>query len=332
MRTWILLGAAVAALVAATGATGASTTTSATTSATAASGTPGIYVDTAGWPTLSVSVVAPHASTSAPRVLENGIPVTLESASNVGRAKSTAIVVDHSQSMHGEALRNAVAAAKALLASRRPGERMAVYSAASKAVQLTPFSKSSGDGIKALDGIRVDKTYGTRLYDAVQLAVADLKHQPGPRLVLVVTDGQDTTSRADISETAGAAASDGVKVYPVAINSATYLPRTLLRLARATGGSFFGTATRASATASAGIASDVRRTWQLAYSTTANQGDTVNVEVEQPHAKPIVTAVKLPGAPPGHSSFARNGVIALVILLLIAVVVIVYRAVNPKNP
>lgn len=326
MRMRALIGAALTALAAGATAVAAASATP------PSNATPGVYVDTAGWPTLSVSVVVPRASSTPPKLLENGIPVKLESASNVGQARSTAVVFDHSQSMHGVALRNAVAAARQLLTDRRPGDRMAVYSAASKAVQLTPFSTTAAEGIGALNGIHIDKVYGTRLYDAILLAVADLKHQPAPRLVLVVTDGQDTTSRAGIAETAAAASSGGVKVYPVAINNATYLPNTLLRLARATSGSFFGTATRTSATASAGIASDVRRTWQLTYSTTAKQGATVNLEVEQPHAKVVEATVTLPGTPPAHSNLAKNGVIALVVLLLIAVVFIVYRALTPKRP
>jgi von Willebrand factor type A domain len=329
MRVPVLLGTALAAMVAATGSTGATTTTA---PVRPASGNPAVYVDTAASPTLSVSVVVPLATTTPPKLLENGIPVKLESASNVGEAKSTAIIVDHSQSMHGEALRNAVAAARQLLTHRRPGDRIAVYSAASKALRLTGFSTSPAAGIRALEGIRLDKVYGTRDYDAVLMAVADLKRQPGPgKLVLLVTDGQDTTSRAGIAETAAAASSAGVKVYPVAISSATYLPNTLLRLARATSGAFFGTGTRSSATASAGIASDIRRTWQLTYSTPADQGATLNLEIVQPHAKPLSATATLPGTPPGHSSLAENGVIGLVILLLIGVIVIIYRTVNPKR-
>ena len=111
------------------------------------------------------------------------------------------------------------------------------------------------------------------------LAANALKHQPGARKVIfVVTDGQGTTGTAGIGEAAAAATAAHASVYPVMIDSATYLPRTLRELSRATQGAFLGAETRSGSTDYAAIAADARRTWRILYNTTAKPGSTIEVK------------------------------------------------------
>ena len=67
----------------------------------------------------------------------------------------------------------------------------------------------------------------------------------------------------------------GVTVYPIGIESPSFKPAPLKRLASETGGRYSGAAGTASLQAIyAALAQELRRTWQLTYFTTARPGDT----------------------------------------------------------
>jgi von Willebrand factor type A domain len=278
-------------------------------------------VDAVTWPTLAVSVVLPRESNSQPRLFENGSPVSLLYASNVGGASTVALAVDHSQSMHGQALRSAVAVARRLLADKRAADRIAVFAIGSKAVQLAGFSRSTGVADAALGQIRLDRHYGTALYDGVALAARALQRERGrDKVLIVVTDGQETTSRASISDAAAAAADANVAVYPVAIENLTYKPGTLDTLARATRGAFFGQLTRAAPDDYAAIAADIRRTWRIDYTTAARPGDTVTLRIVQAGSPPVITRVTIPRDGTTRSFLSRNVVVLLALAVVGAIV------------
>jgi hypothetical protein len=287
-----------------------------------------IFIDTAAWPTIAVSVVLPRATTTPPLVYENGLPVKLSGAVNVGRADTALIAVDHSQSMRGAALRAARGVALQLLLDRQHDERMSVIAIASKAVRLAPFSRSSGAGEKALSKLRLDRRYGTALYDGVVLAANALKHQPGShKVIFLVTDGQGTTGTAGIGEAAAAASTAHVSVYPVMIDSATYLPRTLRELSRATQGAFLGAETRSGSTDYAAIASDVRRTWRILYTTTAKPGSTISLKVAEPQAAAVTASAVIPGKAPTKPILKSHGLViaGIVIFIILSIVFLISR-------
>jgi hypothetical protein len=287
-----------------------------------------IFIDTAAWPTIAVSVVLPRASTTPPTVFENGLRVKLVSAVNVGRADAAVVAVDHSLSMRGKALRTARGVAGALLLDRQPGERIAVVAIASKAVKLAPFSRTSRARERAIGKITVDRRYGTALYDGVVLAANALSHQAGARKVIfLVTDGQGTTGTAGIAEAAAATALARATVYPVMIDSATYLPRGLRELSRATQGAFLGAETRSGSTDYTAIASDVRRTWRLVYTTTATPGSTVAVKIAEPGAAAVTASTVMPGKAPTKSIFKGHAVVlgGIAIFIIVSLVFLASR-------
>jgi hypothetical protein len=280
-----------------------------------------IHVDTEAYPTLGVSVVLPHESASPPRVFENGRLVSIRYARAVGRASTIALAVDHSQSMHGQALHNAVAVARRLLADKRPGDRIALFAIGSKAVQLTDFSRSSLAAEKALGRLAVDGHYGTALYDGVVLAARALQRERArDKVLILVTDGQETTSQAGFGDAATAAGAGNFPVYPVAIADVAYKGEELSGLARATRGVFFGAATGPSRTNYRAIAADLRRTWRLEYTTTARVGDAITLRVVQSGSPPQIASVTI-----GHASAKKSFpfvAVALVLGVLAAVVVL----------
>jgi hypothetical protein len=326
MRGATRLGAGVAAILVAASAAGSATAVPASTS---------IFVDTAAWPTIAISVVLPGTSTARPVLFENGFHVRIVGASNVGRADAVAVAVDHSQSMRGAALHTAIGVAKALVSDRTRGDRMGVFAIASRATQLAPFSRTPRAGERALAKVRVDKRYGTALYDGIVLAADRLGHVPGKRRVIfLLTDGQGTTGTADIEQAAAAAAAADVSVYPVMIDSATYLPRSLRELSRATHGAFLGAETRSGSTNYSAIASDVRRTWRIVYMTKATAGSTITLKVQQPGGGAVTTSATMPGKAPGKSLLRGNGWAVVAILVIVGafmLVLVVARKPMPRD-
>jgi len=89
---------------------------------------------------------------------------------------------------------------------------------------------------------------GTSLYDAIYLAVNQkLNGQDGRRVVILITDGDDNSSRVSMTETLEAAQRNFVTVYGISTNSAAFFgskeqergDKTLKKFAEETGGKSF---------------------------------------------------------------------------------------------
>ena len=103
----------------------------------------------------------------------------------------------------------------------------AVVAFGSRAVQLSPFSASTAEADDALRTLTVDKANGTALYDALQLSANALDAQDGrSRVVVLLTDGKDVSSKVSLANALATAHSAATLVYPIAIggNSATTAP------------------------------------------------------------------------------------------------------------
>jgi von Willebrand factor type A domain len=195
-------------------------------------------LDTSTPPSVRLTVVTSSPSRRSPRVLENGSPVAGLIAINLARDKKIVLAVDHSQSMHGQALRDAARAAQRFIALSSSGDQFAVVTFASRTTVEAGFG-SSGDAGAALDGLEVDPVYGTTLYDAVVRGSRLLASTgAGGRVMVVVTDGQETTSHASLAQAIRTARRAHVAVNPVAIETATLSPAPLRRLASRTGGAY----------------------------------------------------------------------------------------------
>jgi tight adherence protein B len=237
-------------------------------------------LDVSGYPTVKVSVVTPTPSSSAPRVRENGEPVVGVKAQNLARAKSVELAIDISRSMEGTAFANAVAAARSFVASKSPADRIAVIGFGRRALRLTGFSSSTIDADAALGSLAVDGKQGTALYDAVALGSRSLAAEPLPgRVLIVLTDGDDTTSRATLQRAAREARNAGVTVYTIGIEGEGFSPAALQELARESGGAYFPAASSAAIDAAyRSIAEQLRRTWRITYLSSATPGETVRLE------------------------------------------------------
>jgi tight adherence protein B len=254
--------------------------------------------DTGSFPVLRVSVLTSEPSSQAPTLRENGLPVRIDRAENLGAEKSVVLAIDRSQSMRGAPLANAIAAARGFLAAKPAADRLAVASFATKPMMLTDFSTERSDLDGALRAIMVDPVQGTTLYDAIVRASNMLASEPlEARVIIAVTDGNETRSSASLTDAISAARKAGTAIYVVAIESPKFNPAPLRKLAKDTGGAYHGTASSAALGAEyAAIASELRRTWRLDYATAARPGETVFLEATWNTEKSVPEPLALPSS------------------------------------
>jgi Ca-activated chloride channel homolog len=109
-----------------------------------------------------------------------------------------------------------------------------------------PFSGNRDQLIRALGDL--DFGYPTRLYDAVDYSITQLEPVEGRKVVLVFTDGEDTSSKVDAGDVNVRARAQEVMIYSVGLENdyfngaqrvRTTVDRGLRRLSDETGGGFF---------------------------------------------------------------------------------------------
>ena len=262
------------------------------------------HASATNFPHVELTVVAPSSTQTPPKIRENGRPVAGLDATNLGEHKSVILAVDRSRSMLGKPLADATAAARAFVAAKPATDRIAVTTFATQAFALTGFSTSTIDADGALRTMSVDPVEGTKLYDDVVLSARMLAGEPLPaRIIILVTDGQETESKATLDDAIKAAKSAGVNVFVIGIESPRFKPEPLQRLADATNGTYYGTAsTEALADVYTSIAEDLRRTWQLDYVTSARPGDRLDLVVELPGGEGLTAHLTAPGNAPSATA------------------------------
>jgi tight adherence protein B len=255
-------------------------------------------VDLSSYPDLRVSVVTSQKTSGAPRLTENGNPVPIKLAQNLGRAKSVVLALDRSRSMQGQPLTDAVAAARAFVAAKAPGDRVAIVGFGSRAVELTRLSSSTIDAVDALRSMPVDPKEGTALYDAVVSASRVLGKESLPgRVIIVLTDGRDVSSTATLQQASKEARDAGASVYTIAIESPQFSPDPLRSLSKETGGAYRGAASSAGLGRQyAAVADELRRTWQVTYATSARPGDDATLRAYAAGSASKPTVIELPGS------------------------------------
>jgi tight adherence protein B len=296
-----------------------------------------IEADATDYPAVRAIFVTDRPTASAPQLTENGEPVTGLVATNLGRAKSIVLAVDRSQSMDGQPLTDAVEAARAFVAAKPPEDRISVLTYATEPIFLTGFQTSTTDADSALRSISTNPVQGTTLYDALVLSANSLASETYlGRVVIIVTDGNETLSEATADDAIAAAQAAGASVYVVGIESTLFNPKPLQRIAQETGGNYYGAADSAAlAEVYTSIAEELSRTWRLEYVTSALPSETIaltasagaesaSVEAIAPGAPVVTRKPELEGRLPeqffgsfwGQASFAV--VVGLIVLLAAA--------------
>src|SRR5205807_1624454 len=114
-----------------------------------------------------------------------------------------------------------------------PTIRLGVVTFGSTPVQLTTLTASPIDAQGALRDVAVDSHQGTALYDAIVLSAQALDQEEYPgRVIIVLTDGRDVSSKATLKGAVEAARKAGAAVYPIGIVGKGFSPGPLQRIAR----------------------------------------------------------------------------------------------------
>ena len=286
-------------------------------------------LDTSSYPHIAVSIVTQAPVAEAPKLTEDGRPVTGFTAVNLGAAKSVVLAIDTSRSMAGGSLEDATAAAQTFANAKAPGDRIAVVGFGKQAVQLTTFSPSAGDTDSVLRGLAVDSRSGTALYDAVVQAAGALRTAPTPgRVIILLTDGHDVSSVSTLAEAAAAARKAHASVYAIGIESRDFDPSVLEQIARATNGTFHAASSSAALRqVYASLAAELQRTWRLGYDTSARPGDRPRLRATFAGGASAEVGYAVPGkapSPPGAAlpGFAYTGLGTLVLALVVGALVL----------
>jgi tight adherence protein B len=297
-------------------------------------------VDTTGYPRVRVTVVTDRPSSKPPALKENGLAVDGANAINLGSTKSVILAIDRSRSMIGKPLNTAVAAAKSFADSKPSSDQIAVSTFASQALPPTPFSPSTTDSDQALRSVAVDGSAGTRMYDDLLLDVNALSHQnTAGKVIIVVTDGNETASSASLADVVSAARKAHVSVYVIGIESHLFSPGDLKKLAAQTGGHYYAAASPGFLhQIYAGIADELKRTWQVEYLTASRPGDKITVTATVPGQGAAVLATDIAGVSSVNPSsgslpkgaFSTGGVLVLAAIVGL-LVMLAFRFVFKKS-
>jgi tight adherence protein B len=175
-------------------------------------------------------------------IRENGRRVgelaVIPAGEGASRTFATMLVLDASNSMRGEAIAKAVAAARAF-AARRPAAQGLGLVTFNRRVHVVLEPTTDPDQIREALASRPRLAEETHLYDATSAAVDVLQEQGiSVASVVLLTDGNDTGSAITPDQLAAKARRAGVRLFAVGLRSPQFRPDRLRTLADKSGGTF----------------------------------------------------------------------------------------------
>ena len=161
---------------------------------------------------------------------DNGVAQSIQQIAVEGLPLRVAMSFDISTSVEGERLEHLRAAARSIIQRLRPQDRASLSAFSHRLDRLVPLT---GDRKQLLDAVgRLEAGGGTSLRDAAFAAVALRDESVGRTLVVLFSDGVDTTSFLSEPDVLRAAERSDVIIYPVGVRTTVRLgPRFDSRLA-----------------------------------------------------------------------------------------------------
>jgi Flp pilus assembly protein TadB/uncharacterized protein YegL len=180
-------------------------------------------------------------------VTENGGPISgVVGVEAPGSGTSGAILlIDTSESMEGEPIQGAMAAARAFLPARPAAMPVAIVGFDGEQAELSGFT-TDADALAAAVADVPALAYGTEIYDTlIQAAEMATSQGLARSTVVLISDGTDVGSESTRAEALAALDAANVRVISVGLESEQYDPAALQSLANNTGGTYIPTATPA---------------------------------------------------------------------------------------
>jgi Ca-activated chloride channel family protein len=189
--------------------------------------------------------LVPNLEQDAFTILDNGKPQEITFFQNDVTPFTVVVMMDYSASMTAN-LELLEAAAEQFLLRLLPEDKGQVGAFSDKIQFSGTFTNDRDDLIGAIEDLQFGNP--TRLWDAVDASMEELKIIEGRKVVLVFTDGDDTASRRDMGDVLDRARQEEVMVYAIGLQSEFFNgqrvvrsrpDRSLRRLAEETGGGYF---------------------------------------------------------------------------------------------
>jgi Ca-activated chloride channel family protein len=179
------------------------------------------------------------------RVLEDGVPQTITIFDRESDLPlNVVLAIDTSESTRKDLKLEIGSAKKFVHSIMRPQDRLSVFQVSEDTDQLTRFT---GD-VKTIDSA-IDRLWpgaGTSLYDAIYLGAEKLLERQGRKVMVLITDGGDTTSKTDYQSAVRRAQEAEAIIYsiivvPVAADAGrnTGGEHALIQLSKDTGGKYY---------------------------------------------------------------------------------------------
>ena len=176
-------------------------------------------------------------------VTENGGLVSGLSVDSGSKSSGAILLIDASNSMAGEPIEAAMAAARAFMAQRKDELPVAVIAYNPDITVLTDFTRDKGE-LSAAVAKAPPTAEGTRIYDAL-IEAARLAEEAGyaRTTAVLLSDGHRRGVQATREETIAALNAANVRVISVGLQSPEYNAETLRSAAKQTGGTYVESAT-----------------------------------------------------------------------------------------
>jgi Ca-activated chloride channel family protein len=245
-------------------------------------------------------------------ILDNNVRQDLTVFENQSQPITSIVMIDTSGSMTNS-IKLVKAGAEQFLLRLLPQDKAQVGAFNDKIQFSGSFTSDRDDLVAALRDI--DFGYPTRLYDAVDQSIDRLVDIDGRRVIVLLTDGDDTSSKKDQAEVLDRARQDEVMIYGIGLESVyfdgirkvrTSPDRVLKKMAEETGGGFYRlAATPELSNVFARIALELHSQYVLGFSPASFDGKVhrLTVTVKRPgmKARARKSYVAQADAPPGKS-------------------------------
>lgn len=189
---------------------------------------------------------------------------------------------------------------KALLGSGNPKDMAAVFSFNQDVTVLRSFTRNAGQLNGSLRGLV--SVGSTALYDAIVFASREVSDRDGRHVIVIVTDGGNTSSHFKFQDAIREAHLANAVIYPIVVvpisNDAGRNiggENTLMQIAKDTGGRTFYPSVSQLDQTFADILKDLRRSYVLGYYPRGIPADApafhpVRVELSRPELRPTLRA------------------------------------------
>jgi tight adherence protein B len=226
--------------------------------------------------TVAVDTARPGAAPVF-EVTENGRPVGGLAISAPSASAAVALAIDTSGSMYGAPLQKALGSATDFLDHLKQGDEGAVFGFGHTATMPQGLTADTTVLRAAVAGLSSDTVQGTAVNDAALLAVRELARSKADarRVLVLLTDGKDSSSTAKLADVITAASKAGVSIYTIALHTGSYTPGSLQELSAATGGTFHDADQAGLGRVYTDIAQELQQTFVLTYRT----GESKHVDV-----------------------------------------------------